>query len=225
MFKLTKLVTMTDRADELGRLQLTHALNAAANGNDHVVRSMLEPTLPNVYNGGDYIWHVQFASEGAYLAWKADPAGGRSAEFMLADMSLVSHVDSVAYEGGPSGSKRTLSKGAYRTSFFSVNRPPSEAAIRQFDFETYEMGVYIPTIVNWQISRATEASGARRWTHVWEQEYEEIGGLHGAYMLHPYHWAWIDRWYDPESTSHMIDTHVTHTFCNFTASMIADPAA
>ena len=77
------------------------------------------------------------------------------------------------------------------------------------------MGLYIPTIVNWQVSRVLEASGARPWTHVWEQEYEDISGLHGAYMLHPHHWGYIDRWYDPECTDYMIDTHLCHTFADF----------
>ncbi len=221
MFKLTKLVTANPDAGDAGRTKLTRALNATATGNAHVVRSMLEPTLPNVYNGGNYIWHLQFADQAAYESWKQDPAGGKAAEATLSDKALVSHVDSAAYEGGRMGSKRELERGAYRTLLLSVNRAPNEAAIDRFDFETYEMGLYIPTIIHWQVSRVTEASGARPWTHVWEQEYEDIGGLHGAYMLHPHHWGWIDRWYDPECTDYMIDTHLCHTFCNFEGSMIA----
>jgi hypothetical protein len=221
MFKLTKLVTANPVAGNTGKAKLTEALNATARGNAHVVRTMLEPTYPNVYNGGDYIWHLQFADEAAWRAWKDDAEGGKAAEAVLADTDLVSHVDSAAYEGGKSGSKRDLQQGAYRTLLLSVNRAPGEAAIAQFDFETYEMGLYIPTIVNWQVSRVTESSGARPWTHVWEQEYEAIDGLQGAYMLHPHHWGWIDRWYDPECTDYMIDTHLCHTFCNFEGSVIA----
>ena len=123
---------------------------------------------------------------------------------------------------GRSGSKPGgLNKGAYRTLFLSVNQAPNEAAVAKFDAETYMMGVYIHTIKNWQVSRVKEAGGSRPWTHVWEQEYEDISGLHGAYMLHPHHWGHIDRWYDPECTDYMIDTFLCHTFCNFDGSMIA----
>jgi hypothetical protein len=134
----------------------------------------------------------------------------------------VKLAESAAYEGGRSGSKPGgLNKGAYRTLFLSVNQAPNEAAIEKFDAETYMMGVYIHTIKNWQVSRVKEASGSRPWTHIWEQEYEDISGLHGAYMLHPHHWGHIDRWYDPECTDFMIDTFLCHTFCDFDGSVIA----
>jgi hypothetical protein len=216
MFKLTTLVTLAPNAD---RDALTMALTAAG-GAATVVRAMLQPTLPGVHNGGDYIWHLQFADEAGYRAWQADDVGGEAADAVLTNPALVAHVDSAAYEGGRAGSKGELARGAYRTLLLSVNRAPSEDAVARFDFETYEMGLYIPTIVNWQVSRVTEAGGARQWTHVWEQEYAEIGGLHGAYMLHPHHWGHIDRWYDPECPDYMIDTHLCHSFCDFEGPVI-----
>lgn len=220
MFKLTKLITAAGAAD---RTQLEAALNATATPGGAVIRSRLAPTLPGVFNGGDYIWHVQFPDLAAYRAWQADAAGGKAAEAILADPTRVASVESAAYEGGRSGSKGPgLNQGAYRTLFLSVNRAPNQAAIDQFDLETYEMGLYIPTIRNWQVSHVLEASGSRPWTHVWEQEYEDIIGLHGAYMMHPHHWGYIDRWYDPECTDFMVDTYLCHTFCNYTGgSMIA----
>ena len=220
MFKLTKLVTLAPAAGDAGRAKVTAAMADAGKPGGPVVRSMLEPTLPNVYNGGDYIWHVQFPDEAAYGKWKAD--AGKTAEAVLSDTGLVSHVDSVAYEGGRTGSKPGgLNKGAYRVALFSVFQEPYPGAIDQYDYETYEMGEYINSIKNWQVSRVKEASGARPWTHVWEQEYEDISGLHGAYMMHPHHWGFIDRWYDPECTDWMIDNHLCHTFCNFDGSVIA----
>ena len=218
MFKLTKLITAAEGAD---RSKLEAALNSAAKAAG-VVRAMLNPTYPNVYNGGDYIWHLQFNDEAAYRAWQADAAGGKAIDAVIADPAQVRLAESAFYEGGRSGSKPGgLNKGAYRTLFLSANTAPNEAAVKKFDDETYMMGVYIHTIKNWQVSRVKEAGGSRPWTHVWEQEYEDISGLHGAYMLHPHHWGHIDRWYDPECTDYMIDTFLCHTFCNFDGSMIA----
>jgi hypothetical protein len=218
MFKLTKLITAADGAD---RSQIEAALNGAAKASG-VVRSMLNPTLPNVYNGGDYIWHLQFNDEDAYRHWLADGAGGKAADALVGDPSLVKLAESAAYQGGRTGTKPDApAKGCYRTLFLSVNQAPSEAAIEKFDRETYMMGVYIHTIKNWQVSRVKDASGTRPWTHIWEQEYEDLSGLMGAYMLHPHHWGHIDRWYDPECTDYMIDTFLCHTFCNFDGSVIA----
>jgi hypothetical protein len=219
MFKLTKLVTLADAADESARAKVTAALTGAAKS---AVRSMLAPTYQGVYNGGDYIWHVQFEGEAAFQAWKTNPEGGRAADTVLNDIALVKHIDSVAYEGGRSGTKPGApDKGCYRVALFSVFQEPFPGAIAQYDAETYEMGNYINSIKSWQVSRVRETSGARNWTHVWEQEYDDLGGLQGAYMLHPHHWGHVDRWYDPECTTWMIDNHLCHTYCDFDGSVIA----
>jgi hypothetical protein len=145
MFKLTKLITAAEGAD---RSKLEAALNDAAKAG--VVRAMLNPTLPGVYNGGDYIWHLQFNDEAAYRAWLGDAAGGKAIDAVIADPSLVRLAESAAYEGGRSGSKpEGLNKGAYRTLFLSANTAPNAAAVEKFDAETYMMGVYIHTIKNW----------------------------------------------------------------------------
>ena len=79
MFKLTKLITAADGAD---RSKLEAVLNGAAKAQG-VVRSMLNPTLPGVYNGGDYIWHLQFADEAGYRTWQGD--AGKAVDAALAD--------------------------------------------------------------------------------------------------------------------------------------------
>jgi hypothetical protein len=120
MFKLTKLITAAEGAD---RSTLEAALNDAAKASG-VVRAMLNPTLPGVYNGGDYIWHLQFADEAAYRSWQGN--AGKALDAALADPSLVKLAESAAYEGGRSGSKpEGLDKGAYRTLFLSVNQAPN----------------------------------------------------------------------------------------------------
>ena len=219
MFKLTKLVTLAEGAGSQDRAKVVAAITGAAGA---AVRTMLSPTYEGVYNGGDYIWHLQFNDESGYAAWKADAAGGKAADAVLNDTSLVGHVDSVAYEGGPAGSKAGApDRGCYRVALFSAFREPFPGAIAQYDAETYEMGNYIHSIKRWQVSHVRESSGARNWTHVWEQEYDDLGGLQGAYMLHPHHWGHVDRWYDPECTVWMIDNHLCHTYCDFDGSVIA----
>ena len=64
MFKLTKLITANPDAGADGRAKLESVLKAAGQPGGSVKHSMLQPTLPGVYNGGDYIWHLQFADEG-----------------------------------------------------------------------------------------------------------------------------------------------------------------
>src|SRR4051812_18381311 len=93
MFKLTKLITLHADADGAA---VAHALRTA--GQRHAARALLAPTLPGVYNGGDFIWHLQFADESAYRA-AIDSAAWRRDVAVLAG----AHVESAAYGGGRHG--------------------------------------------------------------------------------------------------------------------------
>jgi len=216
MYRVTKVLNLAEGADSAAVVgALDHAGRSA-----RVLHFMLQPTLPQAANGGDFIWYLQFAGEPEYRAWLDDSEAGGIATGTLNNGALVSHVDSVCHEHGRAGSKGPFQDGVYRSLMICINNAPDEAAISQFEFETYEMGLYIPGIVRWRISRVSEASGARPWTHLWEQEYRDIDGLLKSYMLHPHHWAWINRWYDPECVEHIVDSHQRHSFCNVAGSVI-----
>ena len=86
---------------------------------------------------------------------------------------------------------------------------------------------YIGTIRNWAYHRVDDGAivGPRRWTHVWEQEYADIGGLRGEYMLNPYHWGYVDPWFDPESPTRVVRPGVAHVFCPAERSVLAATSA
>ncbi|WP_306306846.1 Dabb family protein [Nocardia brevicatena] len=87
------------------------------------------------------------------------------------------------------------------------------------------MPQHIPTIRSWQLSRVRHAAGASEWTHVWEQEFDDLDGLLGPYMNHPIHWAHVDRFFDPESPDLIVRDRVCHSFCALPAPVIdAAPA-
>jgi hypothetical protein len=209
MFKLTQLIHFTAQAGQVERDAVTAALRRIEGCR------LAQPTLPGVHNGGDLIAHFQFRDE---AQWRATQP---HLEASLAIPS-VRHVDGAAYEGGAGKAcEPALRDGVYRALFLCVDRPVDAKIVEQFEAETRMMPHYIPAIRNWQLSRVTHAAGARRWTHVWEQEYASIEGLMGPYMLHPYHWARIDRWFDPECPQWMIDTTLCHSFCALERSVLS----
>ena len=216
MFKLTKLITLTPDAD---RAKYTDAAKAAATPMPEIKRMLLQPTLPGVYNGGDFIWHMQFQDAAAYRACIGKPAW-KDIEALLGGKD-VANVESAAYEGGPSGVKQPgLTGGVYRVLFLSVKAGTPAEKVTQFETETRAMPDYIAAIRNWQLSTISEAGGMRKWSHVWEQEYADISGLHGPYMMHPYHWGHIDRWFNPECADWIVDTYLCHTFCALETGVI-----
>lgn len=201
MFKLTKLIHFAANRGQAERDAVAAALRQI---DGHM---LVQPTLPGVYNGGDLIAHFQFEDERECSAIEPQIA----ATLATAE---VGHVDSVAYAGGLCNvSEPRLENGVYRTLLLCVDRAVDPSIIEQFEAEMRMMPHYIPAIRNWQLSRVAHAGGSRRWTHVWEQEYSDIEGLMGSYMMHPYHWARIDRWFDPECTQWMINTTLCHSFC------------
>jgi hypothetical protein len=165
----------------------------------HGTQSLLRPTLPGVYNGGDLLWK----SQGRDAAALPSPP---------VDAGLVAHVDTAVYQDGESGGDWN-GPGIYRALLLSLKPGATPEAIARFECEVLAMPRYIGAIRAWRLSRVAQASGARHWSHVWEQRYDTLEGLTTTYMLHPYHWAWVDRWFDPESPDWIVDTHLCHSFC------------
>lgn len=160
---------------------------------------LLQPTLPGVYNGGDLLRKLG----GPQVAIPPD----------LPQLpELIAHTDSATYADGEGGGE-WRGAGIYRVLLLAVKPGADADAVARFEREMLAMPRYIRSIRAWRLSRVTVASGARGWTHVWEQRYDDLDGLAGAYMLHPYHWARVDRWFDPEHPDWIVDTHLCHSFC------------
>lgn len=209
MFKLTQLIHFAADAGQPER----DAVAAALRGIDGC--RFVQPTLPGHFNGGDLIAHFQFRNQAQHLVKQAQFDAALAAP-------CVRHVDSAAYAGGLGKAEEPrLANGVYRALFLCVDRPVDAQTIERFEAETRSMPRYIPAIRNWQLSRVAQAGGAQPWTHVWEQEFSSIEGLMGSYMLHPYHWARVDRWFDPECPEWMINTTLCHSFCALERSVLA----
>lgn len=221
MFKLTKLVTLRPDTSAAERKGVVDALRAAGKSDGRIQRAMLGPTMKGSFHGGDYIWHLQFAHEEDYRA-TVRRRSWRDTVDRLLESEPVSHVDGAAYRpGAGSVPDPGMKNGVYRTLLVTMRPGTPVGKIKQFEREMCEMPHYISAIRNWSFSEVTEACGTRAWTHVWEQDFHDVGALLGPYMMHPHHWAFIDRWYDHECPDWVVDTHICHTFCPFENSVFA----
>lgn len=212
MYKLTKLVTLAEAADREPLIAELRALVAT----HRPLRTLVAPTLDGSWFGGDLIVHLQFDSAAARAACDAAIAG-------LLAMPAVASTETIQYRGVADGVHAPgLRNGVYRTLLLRINDGTDAATVRRFEDETRQMPHHIPAILNWQLSRVENASGTQRWTHVWEQDYADIGSLLGPYMLHPYHWAHIDRWFDPECPDRIVGPHICHSFCDAAVGALLD---
>lgn len=197
------------------------AMAAIATATDRLsaVSKLFAPTLPGVYNGGDAIWRLTFADKPARDAALASAAWAPAAA-LLADPAVTTHLNRIAFPTGRIGGP-VDGGGLYRVALFCANVRPSADRLEAFATQTASIPNAVRTIRRWQLARGEEAQGDRPWTTVWEQEYADLGGLNGAYMLHPVHWAHVERWFDTEYPEWLVDPVLVHTFCAIDRPVIA----
>jgi hypothetical protein len=101
----------------------------------------------------------------------------------------------------------------YRALLLRVSPDADASTVATFERELSLMPRDVRSITAWQLSRACETVGDSAWTHVFEQQFCDVDGLTGPYLMHPIHWAVVDRWFDPECPDAIVRDRVCHSFC------------
>jgi hypothetical protein len=200
MYSVTRLIDIAEGE----RLRVLAAVRSAAEAT-HAQHRLVEPTLPGSRNGGDILVHLRFESRSQWLLAADDFAT------LLQDPGIT-RVNGATYPGVPSdngGGAGTV----YRALLLRVSKDTDAGALELFEAELSSMPHYIPAIRTWQLSRVDDAIGTSPWTHVFEQEFDDLDGLMGPYLMHPIHWAVVDRWFDPECPDVIVRDRVCHSFC------------
>lgn len=207
MYNVTRLL---DVAEVNRDRVLAHArAGAAATKAQH---QLVEPTLPGVRNGGDILVHLRFNTEDQWRSAETDFAAA------LTD-SAVTRVNGVSYasDASPHGVRTGT---VYRALLLRVLPGTDAHVVARFEDELRLMPRYVKTITAWQLSRVDEPIGTSEWTHVFEQEFTDVDGLMGPYLMHPVHWAVVDRWFDPECPDVIVRDRVCHSFCALGESVL-----
>lgn len=173
------------------------------------------------FGAGHYTWDIRYDGAAAAVAAKASPLWTQRLT-PLFDRLLLD-FEPIALETVGAGSRQPgLSTGIKRTALFRLVPGVIGQRRRRFEQDLLAMPEYIPEILNWRLSRASAATGATSpgWSYVWEQEYSDLAGLNGAYMAHPYHWAYLDGCFDPESGRQMIDERMCHAYCPMNSGIL-----
>lgn len=183
--------------------QIRHALLALP-GLQHL---SLARNLEGSWWAGDYTLDLCFSNA-------ADHSDVNS---HLARLPGVARLDRVAYQRIGGGQRaRDLQDGIWRTLLFRVRPEQDAALVAALERDLLRMPAYMPGIRNWQLARVCSDS---QWTHVWQQEYSRLEDLQGEYLAHPYHWGWVDRWFDPEFSEWTVEA-ISHAFCPLQTSLL-----
>ncbi|MFC7516786.1 Dabb family protein [Herbaspirillum sp. GCM10030257] len=180
-----------------------HALAASVPGLRHM---RIGRNLEGSWGAGDYTVDLLCETD-------APPAADR-----LTQLAGVSRVDRAAYRRLGGGQRAAnMQNGIWRTLMLCVRPEASAEQVTALERELLQMPHYMPGIRNWRLSRVTSND---RWTHVWQQEFERVDDLMGEYLMHPYHWGWVDRWFDPEFPEWIV-TSISHAFCPLASSILS----
>ena len=208
MYSVTRLLDVVDD----GRDRVLAAVRSGVEAT-HAHHRLIEPTLPGSRNAGDVLVHLRFDSRSQWLSAAGDFAA------VLQDPAITG-VNGAPYTGNLVGTDWSASPGTvYRTLLLRVAPGTDDATIARFEADLRLMPQYVRTITAWQLSRVEEATGASAWTHVFEQQFTDLNGLSGPYLMHPIHWAYVDRWFDPECPDVIVRDRVCHSFCHCASSV------
>ena len=207
MYNVTRLLDIAD--EERDRVLSSVRSGAEATLAHH---RLVEPTLPGSRNGGDVLVHLRFNERSEWLSAADDFTAA------LQDPAIT-RVNGAAYPGTP-----TLNGGGtgtvYRALLLRVLPDTDAGTVARFEDELSSMPNYLRAIKAWQLSRVDDAVGTSPWTHVFEQEFSDVDGLMGPYLMHPIHWAVVDRWFDPECPDVIVRDRVCHSFCLCGAALL-----
>jgi hypothetical protein len=209
MYSVTRLL---DVAEE-DRDRVLASVRSGAEAT-HARHRLVEPTLPGARNGGDVLVHLRFDSRSEWLSAADDFAA------TLNDRAIT-WVNGATYPGTPTRNSSGGAGAVYRPLLLRVLPETDAGTVAQFEDELCWMPRFIPAIRAWQLSRVDDAIGTAQWTHVFEQEFSNIDGLMGPYLMHPIHWAVVDRWFDPECPDVIIRDRVCHSFCHTAESVLS----
>lgn len=198
MYSVTRLLDVS----EFERDRILDELRAVATGSPY---SIVQPTMPGSRNGGDVLVHLRFAAEREWRSLEGDFTA-------VVKDAAVTRINGANYTGTPMRTD-TTSGTVYRTLLLRVSPDTTADTIARFEDELRSITRYVNTITAWQLSRVEEAAGTTPWTHVFEQGFTDVDGLVGQYLMHPIHWAVVDRWFDPECPDVIVRDRVCHSFC------------
>ena len=136
----------------------------------------------------------------------------------------ATHVETVRYAQGPTELRDPgLERGIHRTLLLHVDPATASSAVERFERDLRDMPRYIETIRNSSLSRvgAMHRSRGPDYTHVWEQEFTDLAGLTGAYMMHGYHWSLVDPWFDAQAPGHIVHPTLIHAAAPLRCSILA----
>lgn len=206
--------TEAEKEGVVGQVRRMSALASSVAG------TLVAHDLPPNRNGGDVIWRLEFGSHADYEALSALPEWQTAHNALQADAGFGS-AETFTYEPIAVGERGEDKRGGlYRLLVFAIDDATPDETRTRFEAEMAAMPSYVSTILRWNFGRVRDSGDPHRWNYLWEQEFADLMGFRGEYMLHPYHWGFLDRWFDSENPARIVNPYLCNSFCSIDAPVM-----
>ena len=196
MFSASFLVSYAEGLPEADQQALYADLEAAgkALSDVSVIGVVLEPATQSP---GNIMFEVGFPNQEAYEAAKATDAW-TGLKDMLADTKRVSLYQFAAYGDDGVLKLTDTEKATCHRLLFTHVRDDADPDMVAHAYEVMPyMQDFVPGFVNSKISKVVESEGSQTWDYVFECDYADPSVYPGAYIMHPIHITYIDRFFEP----------------------------
>lgn len=112
--------------------------------------------------------------------------------------------------------------GCHRLLIFHILPDVPEERIRKMKENIVRFPDYVPGMVSCKIAKVVESSGSMDWNCAFDVDFELPGDYLGWYLHSPYHWAYIDRYFEPSSCDFCIDPHLCSVYCQSDSSFLSN---
>jgi hypothetical protein len=199
------------------RAEVAEALAALPRELSAIRRSLVSTPHPGSVGARDLFWDALAAGDDALAlfeapAWRCLQAAGGPVVGLEA--VVLAPLRSALPEPA-------LGACVKRTLLLRVRPDALDEAVARFERDLAGMPRAIGAIRNWSLSHVDAARWPSRWTHVWEQEFRDVSGLERDYMVHPYHWGFVDAWFDPEIPHAIVEPELAHLYAEVPQSVLA----
>lgn len=218
MFNAVYLVTYAAGMDDAAKEAFQSNMQELAAAVSEV--NLVSPLLMGSYPGGDLYVEVGFADQAAYEAAKAGEAFA-ALDAAAKDESTVANLEFAAFGEGKSNFTDGEAYG-HRVLLFHVLDNATEELKAEMEENIIRFPTFVTGMVNCKICKVVESSGSNQWDYAFECDYDTPYTYVGAYLATPYHWGFIDRYFEPSAKEFFIDPNLTSVYCAAPSAFLAN---
>lgn len=182
--------------------------------------NLVSPLLPGSVPAYDLYVEVAFKEQADFEAAKETDAWKELAA-LAADTAQTATYEYVAF-GTQTEFASDRPALCHRLLIFRLRDNAPQEIVEKMERTIVKFPDYVPQIANSKFAKVVETVGTNRWDYAFDVDYEQVTDYFGWYLGTPYHWAYIDRFFEPTSNEFIIDTHLCSVYCAQESALLAN---